>query len=107
MSLPGFAQLDIRAAIICWTPTREGVPGRVVVERLGDAKNKLAYQMSAGAVDRHWRRADDQTRLLMMMTTFHTIVVRDGIDPISAHKAFSQIAAYRALLSRFGDEESD
>lgn len=47
----------------------------------------------------------------LMMTFFHTVVVRDGIPLEAAHKAFLVIDEYRSLISRDiegaddGDEE--
>lgn len=44
--------------------------------------------------------AAEMQALALMMTFFHTLVVRDGISPQAAHKAFLVIDEYRSLISR-------
>jgi hypothetical protein len=38
-------------------------------------------------------------RLAMLFITFHHIVVRDGINPVEAHKAFMKIAEFRDCMA--------
>lgn len=40
-----------------------------------------------------------ETRLRMMLTTFHTMVVRDGIDPQAAHAEFCKVDEYCLAIS--------
>jgi len=35
----------------------------------------------------------------MLFVDFHTLVVRDGIDPVAAHAEFSKIDGYREIIS--------
>lgn len=38
-------------------------------------------------------------RLAIMMTDFHTLVVRDGLDPHVVHREFCKIREFRELIS--------
>jgi hypothetical protein len=38
-------------------------------------------------------------QVALMLTDFHQIVVRDGIDPQVAHKAFLEIDEYREIIA--------
>ena len=42
---------------------------------------------------------DEAMRLLSIFVLFNTLVVRDGIDPSVAHKAFLEIDEYRRAIS--------
>jgi len=48
---------------------------------------------------RVFQEASDAERLTMMLLDFHTMVVRDGIDPQVAHRAFLEIDEYRRVIA--------
>jgi hypothetical protein len=90
-------------AVIVWTPSNvEGIPpelrGSVEVRTLQSCRDwtKPPYSRSCGAVDRRYPSPEN---LMMLFIDFHTLVVRDGIDPKAAHEAFLAIDEYRQRIS--------
>lgn len=57
------------------------------------------YMLSGGACEFQRRALTEDKRLQLMFIDFNTIVVRDGVDPQTAHNAFLAIDEYRALIS--------
>ena len=57
------------------------------------------FMFSLGACDLSFKEATDAERVAMMFIAFHTMVVRDGIDPQFAHEALLQIEEYRRAIS--------
>ncbi len=41
----------------------------------------------------------DERKVMMMFIDFHTLIVRDGIDPQAVHKQFLKIDEYRCRIS--------
>lgn len=101
--------MEARKAIIAWNPAaktpcgelaRSAGHGAVAVVPLGDPQNVLrGYAMTCGACFVENKKADDERVLTQVFVDFHTLVVRDGIDPQTAHKAFLKIDEYRAAIS--------
>jgi hypothetical protein len=93
-------------ALIAWTPVhtthRPKTIGQVKVGPLlhdgGEDWSKLfAFTGGAAQVDRRkWRGAKSVAQVFI---EFHTLVVRDGIDPQVAHKAFLVIDEYAEAIS--------
>ena len=48
-----------------------------------------------------------ERQLLAMFLLFNTITVRDGIDPLAAHKAFLKIDEYRHTISPDSPDAED
>jgi hypothetical protein len=53
------------------------------------------YMFPAGS----FAEATDAERVAMLFNAFHTMAVRDGIDPQLAHEALLQLAEYRWAIS--------
>lgn len=91
-------------AVIVWTPNLEHVPledrGQVSVRTLQSCKNwsKPDFARTCGAVEGS-RRNPSAENVMMVFVDFHTLVVRDGIDPKAAHAAFLAIDEYRRIIS--------
>jgi hypothetical protein len=64
-----------------------------------DADWTRPYNMTCGAAYMKWREAGPIEIAVKVMLKFHTIVVRDRIDPRIAHEAFLVIDEYRWLIS--------
>lgn len=96
----------ITEADVIWTPARYDGPeaGSVRVERHlsgwertdGDRWMPAA---SLGAMGEVSTKGDPIKQLLAMFLLFNTVVVRDGIDPQRAHRAFLEIDEYRKAIS--------
>lgn len=54
------------------------------------------YEFTDGCCMLDWKPED---RVQQMFIVFHTLVVRDGIDPQRAHREFLKIAEYRRKIS--------
>jgi hypothetical protein len=97
--------LDIDGWMLFWTPncrSAAGIsdPGAVLVAPLSDdayVDNRYAYTGGACYVDR--REMTLAQKVMMMFIDFHTLVVRDGIDPQAAHREFLKIDEYRNRIS--------
>jgi hypothetical protein len=95
--------MKYRDCIIAWTPLSwpdHNTAGMVEVgphpDRTGGS-DKYAMTIGACWLARwtmpHWQQ------VALMLTDFHQIVVRDGIDPQVAHRAFLAIDEYRRVIS--------
>ena len=97
--------LGIDDWIVCWTPAGRGPddsaePGAVLVDQLGSSAywdHRYAYTGGACYTDR--RRMPLHGKVMMMFIDFHTLVVRDGIDPQAARREFLKIEEYRRRIS--------
>ncbi|PGH52758.1 hypothetical protein CRT60_22695 [Azospirillum palustre] len=89
--------LGIDKWMVAWDP---GMPERVAVGPWPDrARWSRGYAMSAGCTfsDRH--AMDLAGKVACMFIDFHTLIVRDGIDPAAAHREFLKIGEYRKRIS--------
>lgn len=93
------------SAVIVWTPDSEGIPeesrGKVEVRTLQSCRDwtKPAYSRSCGAILREIRSLRGDESVMRLFIDFHTLVVRDGIDPKTAHEAFLAIDEYRQRIA--------
>lgn len=96
-------------ALIAWTPA-DPVPGfppdpMAGKVRVGLRANKGqrcwadAYEMTGGADFPEVRALRGDASKARLFIDFHTLVVRDGIDPKAAHEAFLVIDEYRTSIS--------
>lgn len=92
-------------AIIAWTPVRWAelkpeTAGQVVIlptpDTAGEAKR---YMMRAGASSSALATLSEEARIARLFIDFQTVVVRDGIDPQVAHRAFLAIDEYRFRIA--------
>jgi hypothetical protein len=77
--------------------------GNVRIEHHGSGWQRLPGEswMPATALGAYGRgaRAPRDRQLLAMFILFNTLVVRDGVDPQAAHRAFLKIDDYRRAIS--------
>lgn len=92
-------------AIIAWTPHRWAelkpeTAGQVAIlpapDTAGEAKR---YMMRAGASSSALAALSEEARIARLFIEFQTLVVRDGIDPQAAHRAFLAIDEYRYRIA--------
>jgi len=72
----------------------------VLVAGLGDNaywSERYAFVTGCCEVDRHDMPLHGKA--MMMFIDFHTLVVRDGIEPQAAHREFLKIEEYRKRIS--------
>jgi hypothetical protein len=101
-------------ALIAWTPVywtvrthfRTGKEETIGMVRIGrmdrDGRRPdwhKGYALTVGACFSDCRRLRGAESIMMMFIDFHTMVVRDGIDPKVAHTAFLSIKEYRERIS--------
>ena len=79
-----------------WADRPEYRPGEVTVidRRFGQTPEDRKLRSALWACDHFWKTLTPEQRVTMMFITFHSLVVRDGIDPQVAHKAFCAIDEY-------------
>jgi len=94
-------------AMIAWTPATDTVPewggtgGRVLVVPHPDIGDRArSFRKTDGAAGGYWRDLAPETRIARIMVLFHTMVIRDGIDPAVAHKALLEIDEYAETIDR-------
>lgn len=92
-------------AIIAWTPVRWAelrpeTAGQVVVVATPDADGVAKrFAMRAGASSSALAALAEEARIARLFIDFQTLVVRDGIDPQAAHRAFLAIDEYRFRIA--------
>lgn len=89
--------------MIAWTPAgyeHSETRGRVEVgpwpDRTGWSRR---YSAHVGACFSELHDMPEWERIAMLFIEFNTLVVRDGIDPKEAHRAFLMIDEYRERIS--------
>ena len=83
-------------AMIAWTP---GTGDVKVGMHPDETEWSRGLTFTDGACYSEWSNAPDTARLAMLFIAFHTLTVRDGIDPQAAHKAFLAIDEYRRAIA--------
>ncbi len=58
-----------------------------------------AYALTGGACHSTYHSMPEWQRIAMLFIEFHTLVVRDKIDPQAAHEAFLAIDEYRQKIA--------
>jgi hypothetical protein len=91
-------------AMIAWNPEWSEIeryaPGRIAVGPWPDTTGwSKPYRYTSGACWLPMHRWSGNVRLAQLFIDFHTCVVRDGIDPQAAHRAFLAIDEYRERVS--------
>ena len=91
-------------AIIAWTPARWAdlrpeTAGQVAVLPLSDAQEAKRFAMRAGASSSALATLSEEGRIARLFIDFQTLVVRDGIDAQTAHRAFLAIDEYRFRIA--------
>ncbi|MBI2240313.1 MAG: hypothetical protein HYU59_05855 [Magnetospirillum gryphiswaldense] len=57
------------------------------------------YRMTVGCCDLDRHRLTRLERETLLFVDFHTLVVRDGVDPQRAHAEFCKVVEYRKRIS--------
>lgn len=57
------------------------------------------YRFTIGGCLFERHKFPKETIALLVLADFHTCVVRDGIDPLAAHREFAKIDEYRKRIS--------
>ena len=99
--------MRMREAMTAWTPNREPwaedekTRGSVKIGPLlnGGSDWTEPYSFTGGAAYTRQRDAGALEGALWALIEFHTMVVRDKIDPQTAHEAFLAIDDYRWIIS--------
>ncbi len=94
--------------LIAWTPATQtgryaATAGQVCTGPLieeGQEDWTGPFAMSGGAAYPALRSAVGAEAIALVFIEFQTMVVRDGIDPLTAHKAFLAIDEYRDACAR-------
>lgn len=92
-------------ALIAYTPSTWSVGSTVGQVKIGpllgedDADWTAPYAYTGGAAFTATRDLPEWQQIAMLFIEFHTIVVRDGIDPQVAHAAFLAIDEYRERIA--------
>ncbi len=81
--------------MIAWNPNGDAKVGQHP-DTVGWTKQ---FQMTAGACYSNWRTFTEDQRQKILFVEFHAMVVRDGVDPQVAHRAFMEIQEYRELIA--------
>ena len=101
-----YAIMKYRDCMIVWTPTIDSQANKPTAGRIelgphpprnDDWGKNTAYSGGCCFLDR--KRYPRWQQVAMMLTDFHQIVVRDGLDPQRVHAAFLAIDEYRAVIS--------
>lgn len=90
--------MKAKEAKIVWNPAwvQHRKPGVDVIP-LADPDHTFLF--TGGASYRVWQEAEPMKLRAMMFTDFNTLVVRDGVDPLEAHRAFLKIDEYRLWIA--------
>lgn len=90
--------MKAQEALIAWTPGTDRIAiGSLLRE--GDHDWTKPYEFTGGAAHTDRRQMDDLEAALMVFVDLNTIVVRDGVHPQAAHRAFLMIDQYRDHIS--------
>lgn len=94
--------------MIAWNPTdrpstrRSAETGEGAI-KVGPWPDKSGwsqkYDFTGGACMLERHKLPKETIALLVLADFHTCVVRDGIDPLAAHREFAKIDEYRKRIS--------
>lgn len=101
--------IGIDAWMVAWNPVylrsdylRAGhaPPGAV---RIGPWPDKdgwsIAYEFTTGCCMSAWHQLKPDLKTAMLFIHFHTLVVRDGIEPLDVHREFLKLKQYRLHIS--------
>lgn len=97
-------------ALIAWTPakgvrehgrphSRDTAGSVAVVAWPDDAGLSRDFALVAGACSQSWRCASEADLLAQLFILFNTMVLRDGIHPLTAHMNLLDLDEYRASVA--------
>ena len=82
--------------VVAWKPRKRR---RVKVGPLSNPPCSERYPSSSGSCRTDRRKGSLANKVMRMFIDFHTLVVRDGIDPQAAHREFLKIDEYRKRIA--------
>ena len=87
--------------MVAWTPDEpESVEVGPWPDHTGWTERRLGQSpFTTGCCELVRHDWPEDRKVLMMFLDFHTLVVRDGIDPQAAHREFLKIDEYRRRIS--------
>lgn len=86
-------------AVFAWNPTDTGARSAMVGRSPDKTGWSEPYLSTDGACLTAWADAAPDARVIGTMRIFLTMVVYDGIDPMTAHRAFLQVPEYRQIIA--------
>ena len=93
----GGAIFNVDTWMVAWTP---GEPQSVKVGPWPDKDGWTdGYSFTTGCCELARQRWPLERKVMKMFIDFHTLTVRDGIDPRAAHWQFSKIGEYLRRIS--------
>jgi hypothetical protein len=87
--------------MVAWTPARQ--PWSDHAECYGTAPGAIEvgpWPDATGWSDIARHKFATTGKVMMLFIDFHTVTVRDGIDPQAAHREFLKVDEYRRRISR-------
>ncbi len=99
------SEYTIDTWMVAWNP---GEPGSVEVGCWPDLTGlscRLDFTTGCCELVRH--KWPEDRKVMMMFIDFHTLIVRDGVDPQTAHREFLKIDEYRRRISPDIDGAAD
>lgn len=88
--------LPLTEAMIAWQPRTDRVKVGPWPDESGWSDDFL---MTGGACYRDVLEMDEATRRRYALNLFHTLVIRDGVDPMAAHKALCRITEFARSIN--------
>jgi hypothetical protein len=86
-------------ALIAWTPDSRDAVEVGPLLRAGEADWTEPYDYTGGAAYTTRRKMTGPLATAMVFIEFHTLVVRDGLDPQAVHREFLKIDEFRDHMS--------
>lgn len=97
--------MKFRDAMYAWTPAtdtweKSQTAGQIMVGPHPDrSKWSKPFSFTGGSCFLDLKTRPEIEQVMQIFIDFHTIVVRDGIDPNAAHREFLKIDEYRERIS--------
>jgi hypothetical protein len=88
--------MKMSEAMVAWDPDTGGVRVGPWPDRIGWSDS---YPMTDGACEARIHAMPPDQQVAQVFILFHALVVRDGIPPDAAHRAFLAIDEFRAHIS--------
>lgn len=86
----------LKSIMIAWNPRSSEVRIGPWPDRTGWSRG---LRMTGGACFQDVQEMDGETHRRYLLNLFHTLVIRDGVDPQAAHKALCGIAEFATSIN--------
>ncbi len=87
---------DYKSVMIAWTPRSDRVRSGTWPDETGWSDG---YMMTGGACYRDVRNMPELVAKAYLVNLFNTLVIRDQVDPIAAHKALCGVTEFRQAIN--------